>query len=61
MDIRFIPPDREQAELAAEARLRFPLNFGDCFAYALARSTGLPPLTLDSDFRALDVPVILPP
>jgi uncharacterized protein with PIN domain len=29
--IRFIPPDETQAVTAAEARLRFPLNLGDCF------------------------------
>jgi uncharacterized protein with PIN domain len=28
--IRFVPPDVEQARIAAEARLRYPLNLGDC-------------------------------
>ncbi len=37
--IRFISPDIEQAQIAAEARLKFPLNLGDCFVYALACST----------------------
>ncbi len=36
--VQFIPPDRAQAELAASARLQYPLNFGDCFAYALAKT-----------------------
>ena len=58
--IRFIPPDVEQARIAAEARLRFPLNLGDCFAYALAISESCPILTLDRDFRNLDCPVLLP-
>jgi ribonuclease VapC len=58
--IRFIAPDESQAKIAAGARLRFPLNLGDCFAYALARAEQCPILTLDQDFRALDVPVILP-
>lgn len=58
--IRFVPPDVAQARIAAEARLRFPLNLGDCFAYALARSEGCPSLTLDADFRSLDVPVVMP-
>jgi ribonuclease VapC len=58
--IRFIAPDVEQARIAAEARLRFPLNLGDCFAYALAISEGCPILTLDRDFRNLDCPVLLP-
>lgn len=35
--VQFVGPDRNQAELAASARLRYPLNFGDTFAYALAR------------------------
>lgn len=58
--IRLVAPDARQAELAASARLRYPLNLGDCFAYALARQEGCPVLTLDRDFRKTDVPVILP-
>ncbi len=59
--IEFIPPDTTQATLAASARLTFPLNLGDCFAYALAKTENVPLLTLDRDFRTLDVPLILPP
>ncbi len=59
--VQFIPPDRAQAELAAAARLQYPLNFGDCFAYALAKTQNLPLLTLDRDFRSTDIAVILPP
>jgi ribonuclease VapC len=59
--IRFVAPDIEQARLAADARLRSPLNLGDCFAYALARAEGCGILTLDADFRQLDVPVTMPP
>lgn len=58
--IRFVPPDPEHCRLAAEARLRFPLNLGDCFAYALAVSEGVPILTLDEAFRRVDHPVVLP-
>mgnify|MGYP002790038299 FL=1 len=58
--IRFVPPTPAQAVLAASARLRFPLNLGDCFAYALAKDLSLPLLTLDRDFRRLDIPVVLP-
>ncbi len=58
--IRFVPPDAHQADIAARARLTFPLNLGDCFAYALARVENCPILTLDEDFRAVDVPVVLP-
>jgi ribonuclease VapC len=59
--IRFVPPTLEHARVAAAARLRFPLNLGDCFAYALAVSEGTPLLTLDADFARVDVPVVLPP
>lgn len=58
--IRFVPPDVEQARIAAEARLRYPLNLGDCFAYALAKVEDCPILTRDRDFRAVDCPVLLP-
>ncbi len=58
--IRFVPPDAEQCRLAAAARLRFPLNLGDCFAYALAVTEGVPILTLDRELRRLDHPVVLP-
>ena len=59
--IDFVPTDRAQAELAAAARDAYPLNLGDCFAYALAKSHNLPLLTLDADFRHTDIPVLLPP
>ncbi len=58
--IRFVAPSVEQARRAAEARLRYPLNLGDCFAYALAREEGMEILTLDADFRTVDVPVRMP-
>jgi ribonuclease VapC len=58
--IRFIPPDISQARLAAQARIRYPLNLGDCFAYALAKIENFPILTLDPDFKHIDCPVKLP-
>ncbi|MCS6951726.1 MAG: type II toxin-antitoxin system VapC family toxin [Bryobacterales bacterium] len=58
--IRLVPPTEEQAEIAAEARLRYPLNLGDCFAYALAKVEDCPLLTLDRDFSKTDLRVILP-
>lgn len=58
MNIRIEAVSAEQAALAATARLRFPLNLGDCFAYALAKSTGLPLLTLDRDFRKTDLRLV---
>ena len=58
--IRFVPPDAAQAKTAARARLRFPLNLGDCFCYALAAAEDCPILTTDAGFRNVDRPVILP-
>lgn len=58
--IRLIPPTERHAEIAASARLRYPLNLGDCFAYALAKDENRSLLTLDRDFRRSDVKVILP-
>jgi uncharacterized protein with PIN domain len=59
--IDFIAPDAAQSVLAARARLAYPLNFGDCFAYALAKPESATLLTLDRDFRATDVSLLLPP
>ena len=59
-DIEFVAPTAEQARIAASARSRFPLNLGDCFAYALATSLQEPVLTLDRDFRHCDVEVLSP-
>jgi ribonuclease VapC len=58
--ITFVPPTADHARLAAEARMRFPLNLGDCFAYALATAENEPLLTLDADFERSDVTVISP-
>ncbi len=58
--IRFIAPDIEQARIAADARMRLPLNLGDCFAYALAVNEDCPVLAIDRDFRNIDIPVLLP-
>jgi ribonuclease VapC len=58
--IDFVPPTADHARIAAEARLRFPLNLGDCFAYALAVTDDSPILTLDTDFRATDCALVMP-
>lgn len=58
--IRIIPATQTQAELAAEARHRYPLNLGDCFAYALAKDMDCALLTLDRDFCNADVRTVLP-
>lgn len=59
--VAFIAPDAEQARTAALARHRYPLNLGDCLAYALARVTDDTLLTLDRDFKSTDISVLLPP
>jgi ribonuclease VapC len=53
---------RQQARIAREAyrdfgkgRHRAGLNFGDCFAYALAKAAGEPLLFKGDDFRHTDV------
>ena len=58
-----MPFDSEQARIAREAYRSFGkgsghkarLNFGDCFAYALARVTGEPLLYKGTDFQQTDV------
>lgn len=63
-----IPVDLDQARLAEEGNLRFGksraappaiLNFGDLFAYALARQLDAPLLFKGDDFRQTDVKVTL--
>ncbi|MCY4003604.1 MAG: type II toxin-antitoxin system VapC family toxin [Rhodospirillales bacterium] len=63
-DIELVPVDAEQAHAARTAfraygKRRHPagLNFGDCFAYALARTLGEPLLFKGSDFSLTDVDV----
>lgn len=58
--IRFIAPDIQQSQIAADARLKFPLNLGGCFVYALAVQEGCPILTLDKDFLILNHTIIHP-
>ena len=60
--VRIEPVSVEQARLAREAyrdfgkgRHRAGLNFGDCFAYALARDKAEPLLFKGGDFRKTDV------
>jgi len=58
-----VPFDETQARHAREAYARFGkgsgsparLNFGDCFSYALAKTTGLPLLFKGDDFTHTDV------
>jgi ribonuclease VapC len=59
--IALIPVTEHQARFARDAYIKFgkghhpaSLNFGDCFAYALARETGSPLLCKESDFAKTD-------
>jgi ribonuclease VapC len=61
-DIALVPVDVDQSHIAREAFRRFGkgrhaagLNFGACFAYALARSLGEPLLFKGRDFSQTDV------
>ena len=62
LSVTVLPFDEEQAMIAAEAYARYGrgrhpanLNFGDCFAYALSRTTGEPLLFKGDDFAQTDV------
>lgn len=64
-NLQITPVDAEQAELARHAWRRFgkgrhpaALNYGDCFAYALAKWTGEPLLAKGTDFASTDVAVL---
>jgi ribonuclease VapC len=60
--VEVVPFDPAQLALARAAHQRFgrgrhvaALNFGDCFAYALAKARGLPVLFKGADFAHTDV------
>jgi ribonuclease VapC len=64
-----VPVDADQVATATEGMLRFGrgrgeepavLNFGDLFAYALAKRLGLPLLYKGDDFARTDVQPALP-
>ncbi len=67
--IEIVPVSLEQAELGHQAyriygrgtKHRANLNFGDCFAYALAKATGEPLLFKGDDFAATDIVPALNP
>ena len=61
-DVELVPVTVEHLEAARRAWRRFgrgnhraALNFGDCFAYALAKSTGEPLLFKGEDFAQTDI------
>jgi ribonuclease VapC len=67
-ELRVEPVTREQAGIARDAYRDFGkgsghkagLNFGDCFAYALAKSTGEALLFKGNDFSHTDIAPALP-
>ena len=61
-EIELVPVTLEQADVARVAWRRFGkgnhptrLNFGECFSYALAVTTGRPLLFKGNDFAQTDV------
>ena len=48
---------RLASEVSGKGRHRAGLNFGDCFAYALARISGQPLLFKGDDFAHTDIDV----
>jgi len=63
-NLKVIPVDADQADIARSAwriygkgRHTASLNFGDCFTYALAKSTGEPVLAKGADFALTDLVV----
>lgn len=66
--IELRPVNAAQARMALDARIQFGrgfgakagLNFGDCFAYALAKSLSAPLLFVGEDFVLTDLESALP-
>jgi len=65
LNLQIAPVDSEQVEVARSAWRRYgkgrhpaALNFGDCFAYALAKIVGEPLLAKGTDFAATDIQVL---
>lgn len=63
-NVQTIAVDADQVDLARSAWRKYgkgrhsaSLNFGDCFSYALAKSTGEPLLAKGTDFAATDIPI----
>ena len=61
-EIETVPVTREQTEDARQAWRKYgkgnhpaALNFGDCFSYALAKTTGEPLLFKGNDFAQTDI------
>lgn len=61
LGIEMLQADHDVVRTATRARFHFPLNFGDCFAYAHARLRSEALLTLDADFLKTDLEKVLHP
>ncbi len=65
LSIALEPVDQAQARIALRARIDFgrgmghggPLNFGDCFSYALAKTLAAPLLFIGNDFTETDIAI----
>ena len=64
-NVQIVPVDAEQIDIARSAWRKFGkgrhpdgLNFGDCFAYALAKSCGEPLLAKGEDFKLTDIELV---
>jgi ribonuclease VapC len=65
LKIDTVPVSTKQADLACKAFRRFGrgrhparLNFGDCFAYALAKDSAAPLLFKGNDFAQTDIGIV---
>jgi ribonuclease VapC len=66
LEVQVVPVTVEQARIARQAHQQFGrgrghparLNFGDCFAYALARERNQPLLYKGGDFALTDIPLV---
>lgn len=65
VNLEIVPVDAEQVEIARLAWRKYGkgrhaagLNFGDCFAYALAKFTGEKLLAKGEDFRLTDLELV---
>lgn len=63
-DLQIVPVDAEQADIARSAWRKYgkgrhpaALNLGDCFSYALAKSSGEALLAKGTDFSLTDIAV----
>ncbi len=59
LEIELVSVSAEHGKLAAQATLHFPiLNYGDTFAYALAKSRDIPLLFKGEDFSRTDIEIV---